>query len=93
MLSNYELKKLKEKDKVAYLPPGRLFTDMEIGFISSISKDYIHVKFKKQLDDLGWEGTTSQACKPSHLTWVSKGTYKETSRTNKEINKEIGYNL
>ena len=48
--------------------------DYEIGFVSSVNDNYIHIKFKTQLDKLGWINTTSQACRHEDVTAV-KGYY------------------
>lgn len=39
----------------------------ERGTVSSTGEKYVFVKFDKQLEKFGWDGTTSQACDPSDL--------------------------
>lgn len=46
---------------------------LEYGRISSHNQKYIFVKFDKQLDKFGWEGTTSQSCDPEDLIVITKG--------------------
>ena len=44
-------------EKVEYTPTN------EIGYVSSVNDRFIFVKFEKQTNLLGWEGTTAQACR------------------------------
>lgn len=59
------------KDRVIYIPHhangNRSHKDVEAGAISSIGQKYIFVKFDKQVKNLGWEGSTAQACDPSQI--------------------------
>ena len=48
----------KSGDRVSYRPK----THNEMGTISSMSENYIHVKFDEQVGKFGWDGTTSKAC-------------------------------
>jgi len=48
-------------EKVEYTPTK------EIGYVSSVNDTFIHVKFESQLNILGWEDTTSQACNHEDL--------------------------
>lgn len=45
--------------------------DCEYGFVSVVNEKFIFVKFSKQLGNLGWEETTSQACDPRDLRKIS----------------------
>jgi len=61
------------KRRVCYIP-GHAHgdsnrPDCELGYVSSHNDKNIFVKFDKQLGNLGWEQTTSQACSPEDL-WV-----------------------
>ncbi len=40
----------------------------EMGVVSSKNDRFVFVKFSKQLQKFGWDGTTSQACDPSDLS-------------------------
>ena len=61
-------------EKVEYTPTK------EIGYVSSANDSFVHVKFQTQLDILGWEETTSQACnhedlkdlKDSYKGWITE---------------------
>jgi predicted ferric reductase len=59
------------KRRVAYIPrhaEGCLqHSDVEEGRVSSTNGQYVFVKFDKQTDNFGWDGTTSQACDPETL--------------------------
>jgi len=61
----------KEKRRVAYVPTHAFgdmkHPDVQYGVISSINQKFVFVKFDKQVNSLGWEGTTSQACLPESL--------------------------
>lgn len=57
--------------RVRYVP-GVAYSDVnhkacEDGTVSSAGPSYVFVKFDKQLRKFGWDGTTSQACKPEDL--------------------------
>lgn len=41
--------------------------DVEHGAVSSFNGHSVFVKFDKQVQKFGWDGTTSQACDPSDL--------------------------
>jgi hypothetical protein len=58
------IKNATKNAKVIYIK-----TDEE-GRISSWNDQYIFVKFNEQLNKLGWEGTTSNACYPNDLKLV-----------------------
>jgi hypothetical protein len=54
-------------DRVAYVPThadGDMeHTDVELGTVSSLGNgNIVFVRFDKQVQVLGWDGTTSQAC-------------------------------
>ena len=57
--------------RVAYIPNhanGDVnHPDVEWGHVSSSNKSNVFVKFDKQLDKFGWDGTTSQSCYPHTL--------------------------
>lgn len=61
--------------RVAYIPlhaHGDIHhPDVEHGTVSSARKtsngEVVFVKFDKQLNQFGWEGTTSQSCDPTDL--------------------------
>jgi len=44
--------------------------DAERGTVSSANSKYVFVKFDKQLNKFGWEGTTSQSCDPNDLVII-----------------------
>jgi hypothetical protein len=50
-----------KKQKVRYKPTG------EIGYVSSQNKYWVFVKFERAVKILGFEGATSEACKPNDL--------------------------
>lgn len=59
--------------RVAYVPrhvEKLPHPDVELGYVSSTNGQYIFVKFDKQLDKFGWDGTTSQCCDPETLITV-----------------------
>ena len=47
-------------------------TDCEKGTVSSTNAENVFVKFDKQLNRLGWLGTTSQSCCPEDLQPVEE---------------------
>lgn len=55
--------------RVAYVPSHAEWdkSAIEYGTVSSKNDAYVFVKFDKQVAKFGWEGTTSQSCKPSDL--------------------------
>lgn len=61
----------KVRQRVAYVPlhaDGDVsHPDTELGFVSSVGEKNVFVKFDDQLEKLGWDGTTSQACDPNSL--------------------------
>lgn len=64
-----------EFEKVKYLPRhSKSDTDFEIGYVSSVNDSFIFVKFKAQLDNIGWHGTTAQACEYEDITAI-KGQF------------------
>ena len=44
----------------------------EDGRVSSHNSRFVFVKFDRQLERLGWEGTTSQSCDPADLAWMAE---------------------
>ena len=59
------------KKRVIYIP-GHAFgdknhPDCEHGAVSSSNDKVVFVKFDRQLNKFGWNGTTSQACNPEDL--------------------------
>lgn len=73
MITDKQLKKLKQKDRVIFDPPGRLFADAEFGYVSSMNEQYVFVKFENDLNrmDGDWDAVTSKACRPAYLTLIS----------------------
>lgn len=69
MLMN--LADLSPRMRVAYVPThanGDMnHKDVERGAVSSTNDKYAFVKFDKQLAKFGWDGTTSQSCRPEDL--------------------------
>ena len=65
------LAEIKSGMRVVYVPThafGDLkHPDVEHGTVSSCNEHYAFVKFDKQLNKLGWAGTTSQSCNPEDL--------------------------
>ena len=61
--------------RVAYVPThahGDMnHPDVEYGVVSSTNAKYVFVKFDRQLNRFGWEGTTSTACHPTDLRATS----------------------
>ena len=57
--------------RVAYVPlhaHGNVkHPDVERGAVSSCNSRYAFVRFDRQVEKFGWEGTTSQSCKPEDL--------------------------
>ena len=41
--------------------------DVERGKVSSVNERFVFVRFDHTVAKLGWEGTTSQSCKPDDL--------------------------
>ena len=66
---------IKPQMRVAYVPlhaNGDLnHKDVERGTVSSINAKFAFVKFDKQLNKFGWDGTTSQSCNPSDLQLIT----------------------
>lgn len=52
--------------RVAYIPMHDPEAK-EHGKVSSVGSKYVFVRFDEQVDKLGWDGATSQACDPSDL--------------------------
>ena len=44
--------------------------DNEYGKISSSNDHYIFVKFDKNVEVLGWDGATAQACQAHNLVYI-----------------------
>lgn len=65
------LEEIQPKMAVRYVPmhaKGDLsHPDVEAGIVSSKNDCYVFVKFHKQVANLGWDGTTSQSCRPEDL--------------------------
>ena len=58
-------------DRVIYVP-GIAHGDpkheaCEHGQVSSVNEKYVFVRLDKTVAKLGWEGTTSQSCRPEDL--------------------------
>lgn len=66
-------KQFSPRARVAYIPSHAngdvSHADVEHGFVSSLSQNgkTVFVKFDRQLEKFGWDGTTSQGCDPSDL--------------------------
>ncbi len=60
-------------DSVAYIPlhaAGDIgHEDVERGIVSSVSEQWVFVKFHASVSRLGWESATAQACDPAALTF------------------------
>ncbi len=70
-----EVKGMLEFEKVKYISdPTKDVSDGEIGYVSSAKDTFIFIKFDNQLNDLGWDGTTAQACNFSQVVAL-KGYY------------------
>lgn len=63
-----------ERLRVAYIPnhaDGDInHPDVEYGYVSSRNNYYIFVRFDYQVNKLGWDETTSQACLPSNIRYL-----------------------
>lgn len=66
-----ELSEAEPKMRVAYIPMhahGDLkHPDVERGAVSSKNDRYIFVRFDAAVARLGWDGATSQSCRPEDL--------------------------
>lgn len=62
-----DIKNLIPTQRVKY-DPGYEGSKVEYGYVSSVNDTFVFVKFEEQLKEFGWEGTTSKACNPKHLT-------------------------
>ena len=66
-----KLDNVRKFQRVSYIPGhadgDALHPDCEHGTVSSKNNKYVFVKFDKQLKKFGWEGTTSQSCRPEDL--------------------------
>jgi len=62
------------QERVAYIPThahGDIgHKDVEYGRVSSTNEKFVFVRFDKTVARLGWEGTTSQSCRPEDLVKV-----------------------
>jgi hypothetical protein len=71
----FKLEDFSEKQRVAYIPNHAdndiNHEDVEYGYVSSVNDHYVFVKFDKQLQKFGWEGTTSQSCRVETLVILS----------------------
>ncbi len=63
--------KFTEGMRVVYVPghaDGNVnHPDVERGTVSSTNDKYVFVRFDEQVSRLGWDGATSQSCKPEDL--------------------------
>ena len=59
------MNEFKKDDRVCY--EVKHSKERRWGTVSSINDEYVFVKFDEQVSNLGWEGTTSQACRPEQL--------------------------
>lgn len=75
------LSDIENGQRVAYVPThakGNLsHKDVEWGKVSSKNDKYVFVRFDKQVSKFGWEGATSQSCRPEDL---SDGKPKQVKR-------------
>jgi len=64
-----KLSDIKPQMRVGYVPAHSAWdhSAVEFGTVSSKNGKYVFVKFDKQLEKFGWEGTTSQSCNPNDL--------------------------
>lgn len=64
----------KARDRVIYVPAhakGNIaHRDCDHGAVSRINSKYVFVKFDNSVRNFGWEGATSQACRPENLVRV-----------------------
>lgn len=62
------------RKRVAYVPTHAAgdinHPAVEYGFISSQSSSFVFVKFDKELEKFGWDGTTSKACRIEDLQFL-----------------------
>lgn len=69
-----KLRDIKPQMRVIYIPAhahGNVcHPDAERGTVSSTNSKYAFVKFDKQVQKLGWHGTTAQSCDPDDLIAV-----------------------
>lgn len=69
---NYSLADFKTGDRVLYIPlhahGDRSHEDCEWGTVNSVTDLYVFVRFDSIVTKLGYNGTTSQACKAWQLT-------------------------
>ena len=58
--------------RVAYVPAAAEWdrSAIEYGTVSSYKCNFVFVKFDKQLQKFGWNGTTSQACNIENLVGI-----------------------
>lgn len=66
------LEEIQPQMRVAYVPAHAQWdkSAIEYGTVSSKNDKYVFVKFDKQLEKFGWDGTTSQSCDPNDLVAV-----------------------
>ena len=68
---NMKMQEAKSSKRVIYVPThahGNInHPDCEHGKISSANEKFVFVKFDKQVEKLGWNGTTSRSCRPEYL--------------------------
>lgn len=71
-MNSLRLDQLKKQMRVRYVPrmADENINDpsCEDGTVSSWNDEFVFVKFDKQLNLLGWDGTTSQGCSRFNLT-------------------------
>ncbi len=65
MEANLNLDEAEPKQVVFY---NHFDSRSEMGVVSSKNERFVFVKFSKQLQKFGWDGTTSQACRPEDLS-------------------------
>ena len=66
-----DLENTKIRQKVTYMPSHAMgdssHPSCETGRVSSKNDTFIFVKFDRQVNEMGWAGTTAQACRPEDL--------------------------
>lgn len=62
----------KTGDRVLYVPNhangNTWHEDCRAGMVSSVNDRFVFVRFDENVNRLGWDGATSQACDPTNLT-------------------------
>jgi hypothetical protein len=71
MASKISPKDFERHDRVAYIPnhaDGNIkHPDVEYGYVTSIGTNNVFVKFDTQINKLGFDNCTAQACYPHNL--------------------------